>query len=117
MLIMQDHEALVEKHVALARKLREHMESQAEPAEDSARAQMQQALAAAVTDAFTLTGKLAAAEEKLRWGTPLRWSRAAACSVFSPVAWASFDTFVDNSEAWWYCLHLQAAGGSGNSSG
>ena len=116
MLIMQDHEALVEKHVALARKLREHMESQAEPAEDSARAQMQQALAAAVTDTFTLTGKLAAAEEKLRWGTPLRWSRAATCSVFSPVAWASFDSVVDNSEAC-CCLHLQAAGGSGGSSG
>ena len=78
---MQDHDVLVEKHVALARKLREQLEVQAEPAEDSARAQMQQALAAAVMDAFTLAGRLAAAEEKLRWGTQLRWSRAAACIV------------------------------------
>eukprot|EP00891_Asterochloris_glomerata_P006915 jgi/Astpho2/6915/Aster-01782 len=62
----QDYDVLVEKHVALARKLREHLEVQAEPAEDSAKAQMQHALATAVTDAFTLAGKLAAAEEKLR---------------------------------------------------
>ena len=112
---MQDHEALVEKHVALARKLREHMELQAEPAEDSARAQMQQALASAVMDAFTLAGKLAAAEEKLRWGTAaLEKSSCLQCAP--PVAWASFDSSMDNSEAW-CCLRLQAAGGSGGSSG
>lgn len=73
---MQDYDVLVEKHVALARKLREHLEVQAEPAEDSAKAQMQHALATAVTDAFTLAGKLAAAEEKLRWGTLLRWTQS-----------------------------------------
>ena len=55
---MQDYDVLVEKHVALARKLREHLEVQAEPAEDSAKAQMQHALATAVTDAFTLAGNL-----------------------------------------------------------
>ena len=99
--ILQDHDVLVEKHVALARKLREHMEAQAEPAEDSARAQMQQALATAVTDAITLAGKLAAAEEKLRWGgTLMRGSSAPACSVDPKLLGPAFGSSMDNSEAW-----------------